>query len=331
MTRVNSVFKLKPELNDPRFRGFIFGPEKTSRLGLEHVLHDFNPENPMSINWQPRDLSAVWRPLEVVGNVAPFNDYPCLELSTPVFSRRAVDAMGEMLTANGELLPLKTTAGEYYAFNLLTKIDALDLKRSRLSRSNVYEIAGWLHFYTFKTTKTKQATIFRIPESHGGILVTDVFKKRAESASLNGLDFIPVWPLPEGVDWSIERSKRNKKSKTRKLSGQCLILRLRLRSSRPDNREKSLADEILSSLHSVLRVESLSDPYRGMIETSEFEDGEFRIFCSCPDCEQLTDYLSDWFSAVDWNDDFDIVKRYGNLFDATAKEKRLNIRQRPGT
>jgi hypothetical protein len=326
MSSTVSVFKLSPQVNDPRFRGFIYGADDESRLGLEDVLYDFHVENPMSIDWQPRRLSHVWRPLEVDGNVAPFNDYPCLELATPAFSRRAVDALGEMLTRNGELLALKTKAEEYYAFNLLTRLDALDLKRSRVTRSHQREIAGWIHYFAFKATKLKGATIFRIPESHGAILVTDEFKERAESAGLNGMEFIPVWPLPEDVDWSIERSKRHKKSKTIKLSGQALILRLRLKSSSPDKREKVMAEEIRSSLDSVLKVESLSDPYRGMIEVSEFEDGEFRIFCSCPDCEELADHLADWLSKVVWDSDFDIVKRYGNLYDQKAKENRVSIR-----
>ncbi len=30
--------------------------------------------------------------------------------------------------------------------------------------------------------------------------------------------------------------------------------------------------------------------------------------------------------SVVWEGDFDIVKRYGNLYDAKAKEKRIQIR-----
>jgi hypothetical protein len=326
MAAVNNIYVLKPVLNDPRFRGFVFGPEKTSRLGLEHVLYDFDPENPMSINWQPRRLSPVWRPLEVEGDVAPFNDYPCLELATPVFSQRAAEVLGEMLSNNGELLPLITKSGDYLAFNLLTKLDALDLTKSKVNRSKQDEIGTYIHYFAFRKAKLKGASVFRVPEHHGFILVTDQFKERAEAAGLNGMDFSPVWPLPENVMWRQEKAARDKKSKTIRLSGQALILRLRLKSSSPDTGEKVMAEEIRSSLDSVLKVESLSDPYRGMIEVSEFEDGEFRIFCSCPDCEELADHLADWVAKVVWDSDFDIVKRYGNLYDQKAKEKRVSIR-----
>ena len=49
--------------------------------------------------WQigSRRLQSVWKPVKVTGPVNAFNDYPCLELATPVFSRRAVDALEEML------------------------------------------------------------------------------------------------------------------------------------------------------------------------------------------------------------------------------------------
>ena len=330
MATLRSVFSLKPNIYDPRFRGFQLDPQETSRLGLKHVLDDFKPENPMSADWEPRKLNSVWRPLHVVGHVAPFNDYPCIGIATPVFSRRAVDALGEFLTANGELLPLVTDVGEYYAFNLLTKVDALDLKKSRLRRGDTTKIATWIDYYWFKKAKLKNCSIFRIREANTTFFVTNQFKDRAEAAGLNGLHFIPVWPLPEDVDWSKNRATPEQKLRSKKLEGQCVILRLRLKKEKPDRKEQKFAEEIRASLQMQLKVSSLDEPYRGTIEAHEFEDGEFRIFCSCPDCEVLTEFLSEWFLTVPWDHDFDIVKRYGNLYDQKAKEKRLTIRNVSG-
>ena len=95
----------------------------------------------MSPDWQPPKLASFWKPQPVEGPQNPFNDYPCLELIIPVFSKRAVDALGTMLTENGELLPLKSKMGEYLAYNCLTKIAALDLKRSIVERPSSDEIA----------------------------------------------------------------------------------------------------------------------------------------------------------------------------------------------
>jgi|688.fasta_scaffold205029_2 hypothetical protein len=325
ITSVVSVYKLKPNLIDPRFQGCIFATNAKSLRGESYPSEDFDVANGMSIEWTPRELGSIWRPQPVNGPTHAFNDYPCLDLNTPAFSQRAVDALGSMLADNGELLPLKTKIGKYYAFNCLTKIDALDVKKSEIERPYLDEIALDVPYFVFRKSKLKDATLFRIAELPSSYFVTNLFKERVESAGLNGMNFIPVWPLPEGSDWRSDEAKRDRKSKLVQLAGQSLILRLRLRKPKPSVSEKKLASEIEESLAKKLRVLSLSAPYLGTIEISEFEDGEFRVFCTCPRCDELALYLSDWLEDVPWDYDFDIVKRYGNLYDQKAKEKRITI------
>jgi hypothetical protein len=165
-----------------------------------------------------------------------------------------------------------------------------------------------------------------VPEHPGIYLVSDAFKTRAEEVALNGMTFIKVWPLPESSDWGMEEAMRRKKSKTVKLIGESLILRLRLEKPQPSPKEKRLASAVEQSLRSALKVSSLEERYWGNVEIAEFEDGEYRVFCSCPSSDQLAEHLSDWLKSVTWENDFDIVKRYGNLYDAKAKEKRIQIR-----
>lgn len=98
------------------------------------------------------------------------------------------------------MLPLKTEVGKYYAYVLLTKLDALDLKKSRLLRSRDDATAFDIEYYAFNKSKLPDAAIFRVREHPRKDLVTDSFKARAEQAGLNGLNFIQVWPLPEGSD-----------------------------------------------------------------------------------------------------------------------------------
>lgn len=98
------------------------------------------------------------------------------------------------------MLPLKTEVGKYYAYVLLTKLDALDLKKSRLLRSRDDATAFDIEYYAFNKSKLPDAAIFRVREHPRKYLVTDSFKARAEQAGLNGLNFIQVWPLPEGSD-----------------------------------------------------------------------------------------------------------------------------------
>ena len=321
-----SIYLLKPVLTDPRFDGFIVAPGASSVLGNKRAYQDFKVDDAESLNWQPKSLKSVWHPLPVVGPVNAFNDYPCLELTKPVFSRRAVDALGEMLLGNGELLPLRTEIGEYYAYICLTRLDALDVKKSRLRRTGPDRTALWIHYFSFKKTKLVGASIFRIPEHPNFYLVTDQFKDRVEQAGLNGFNFVKVWPLPADCDWRMEESKRQKASQSIKLVGQALVLCFRIASQEPSVQEQKLAAAIEESLSKQLRVSSLEDKYWGSIDMDEFGNGEWRVSCTCPDCDALAGHLAEWLAQVPWEHEVAIIKRYGNLYDAKAKEVRLSIR-----
>jgi len=47
--------------------------------------------------WQPRSLGASWATPEVTGDVRKVNDYPCINLTRPAFSQRAVDILRDTL------------------------------------------------------------------------------------------------------------------------------------------------------------------------------------------------------------------------------------------
>ena len=326
MSACSAVFMLQPELIDPRFVGFIVGPGAQSVLGNERAYQDLLVTNSGSLNWRPQSLARNWKPMPAAGRVNAFNDYPCLELSEPVFSRRAVDSLGSMLTPNGELLPLETAVGEYFLYVVLTKIDALDVPASWLERRQDDVPAVAIRYFAFDASRLVDASIFRIPEQPNCILVTDRFKDRVEQSGLNGFQFIKIWPLPEGSDLEADRAKRKRKTKTVKLAGEALVIRFTLGGEAPTVVEKKRAAAIEASLAAILKVDSLDAPYRGSIEVAEFADGEFRVFCTCPDAEQLAEFLKPWLDQVAWDGDIAIAKRFGNLYDTKAKEKRVQVR-----
>jgi len=326
MRDCDAVFKLTPNMTDPRLVGFGIGRGARSVLGLKTALDDLSVINGMSLSWRTRPLAKHWKPMPVTGAVHPFNDYPCLELTDPVFSRRAVDALGDMLTANGDLLPLKTDLGEYFLYVVQTKLDVLNVERSRLSRDHDREVAARITYFDFREPALAHASIFRIPEQPNYTLVTDRFKKRVDQAGLNGFEFWKVWPLTENSDWFVEHRTARKKSPTAKLTGEALGVRFTLGGEDPTVAEKKLAAAIEASLATALKVDSLDAPYQGSIELSEFADGEFRVFCTCPNAEQLVEFLKPWLDQVAWDGDVAITKRFGNFYDTKAKEKRVQIR-----
>jgi hypothetical protein len=77
----------------------------------------------------------------------------------------------------------------------------------------------------------------------------------------------------------------------------------------------------------MLKFTSLQEPYLGSIESVEFEDGEYRLFCSCPDCEELESHLKPLLTEVEWPNGIICVKRYGNLFYGRPKERSVEYRK----
>jgi hypothetical protein len=203
MTYSSNVYVLSvPRDELPEYRGFDLVDE-SSVLGHGNLLDDFRPVWSPERGWTPPRFSDKWKAVRVTGNVSPANDFPCVASSLPVFSERAVCALGEMLTSNGELLQLIAAGGTYFAFNATTVVDALDRQGSRMRGQSVFER------YSFVPERLQGRTLFKIPQDSTHLYVTQHFADRVQEAALQGLDLIPVWPLPPGaVWWRLEKETR---------------------------------------------------------------------------------------------------------------------------
>src|SRR5258707_1021726 len=123
----NGLYKLEPIADNPKFEGFAFVREESLR-GNGPFVWDFGPDDVKTKGrgWTITPLAPIWTPQPVIGRVRSFNDYPCVDLIIPAFSRRAVDALRDFIEPNGELLPLVSPVGEYFAYNTTTVADILD-------------------------------------------------------------------------------------------------------------------------------------------------------------------------------------------------------------
>lgn len=131
----------------------------------------------------------------------PFNDYPEIELEVPCFSQRAVEALRALLEPNGELLPVESKFGEYFAYNILAKVEAPDLSRSKMEFfPSENRVAVGVDYFAFDKSHINDLSIFRLKEKWTYTRVTDSFRKRVEHAQLNGFLFSKVWPLKRGVN-----------------------------------------------------------------------------------------------------------------------------------
>jgi hypothetical protein len=180
------IYKLTAILDDPRFGGFEGNSD----------LFDSIPTERNSLDFQVARKKEGWLAPTVYGYVRSINHYPCINLAIPAFSSHAAGVLGDFLGRNGELLPIRTSCGEFYFYNLLSIADVLDTERSTLSWSSKPIRAGFIKNYEFFAGRMQDLEIFRIPQAPLGIYVTDAFVSAAMKASLSGLRFHKIWPLP---------------------------------------------------------------------------------------------------------------------------------------
>ena len=88
---MHSVFELSELTRDPRFEGFGL-KEAPSVLGRDDLTEDFEsayglPEDQRL--WSVQKFAKKKPVLKVAGRVAPYNDYPCLDMIIPVLEQFA--------------------------------------------------------------------------------------------------------------------------------------------------------------------------------------------------------------------------------------------------
>jgi hypothetical protein len=203
----NVLYKLTNMSRDPEFEGFGFVRGDSIR-GKGRLTWDFGPDDVQTKGraWTVTRMASFWTPQLVAGRVDPREDYPCVNLTIPAFSRRAVDALRDFLELNGELLPLVSSVGEYYAYNITTVADILDHEKSdiewfREDQGVPKKQVIALHIRRYECIPERLAglSIFRLVEEPHLTLVHQVFVDRVRQHRLNGFDFIRLYPLPDGT------------------------------------------------------------------------------------------------------------------------------------
>jgi len=327
---MTEIYKLTPDLYDPRFEAFDFLEEAPSLLDNDHLMYDFGGGGTRAkLSWQPSQLADVWTPQAVIGKVAPFVDYPSVS-RIPAFSQRAVHALQDLLEPNGELLPLKTDTGSYFVYNILTKSTAFDVEKSeaRFVPESAKETAIAIKRFEFDAKKLEHA-IFRMREYPAIVLVTDEFKSRVESAGLNGFYFDKVWPFPADESWEdaeIAKSRAYKK-KLGPLKGQSLRVLLSIPNKEATESEEEQGHVIAQELDELLGSPgSLDGNFLGAIECLETLRKKLAISIVCPDVDRVYEVVGPWVSSIDWPHPVAVEKRYGNLFDENAKSVIENIK-----
>ena len=124
----------------------------------------------------------------------PKGDFPSLIPNVPVFSRRAVAQLHDLLDGNGELLSTFIGSEEHFLFNVTRVIDALDESKSEIIRFENSSKVMDIDSHVFYRDRLVGAVIFKIPQVRTmDVFVTDTFVDRVHAAGLKGFWFPLVW------------------------------------------------------------------------------------------------------------------------------------------
>jgi hypothetical protein len=194
----NVLYNLDKITDNPEFEGFAFAREESLR-NKGRLTFDFDPDDIPTKGraWTVTPMAPIWFPQPVVGRVNAHNDYPCVNLRIPAFSRRAVDALRDFLEPNGELLPIISPIGEYYAYNITTVVDILDHEQSDIEWfDEKHDTALEVERYECIPEKLGGLSIFRLVEMCTSTFVHQVFVDRVRQHGLQGFAFTRLWPPP---------------------------------------------------------------------------------------------------------------------------------------
>lgn len=329
------LYELHPIFDDPRFQGFVF-KDKASVVGNRSILFDHLPSDAKTkgVHWTPPSLASAWKPREVIGDVSIENDLPCVS-NWPAFSSRAVDVLGDLLRDNGELLPLQSRTGEFYAFNTRTKADVLDKKRSKIEwveNDQGHRFAQNIERFETSLSAIESLAIFRIPEKFSTVFVTQAFVDRVVEHRLAGFEFRCVWPWgkvgnykavgDKTLDVFLRHSDRFK---------QTLVFRLGMPDPEsPSDPHKWICGKI-EALEQLLRAaeRGAQDATEGewLFADAEYQDREARIYFSCTDVKGLFELIRPKIRrAVASPTPVECVLRFGGLFDTDCSEEFVPVR-----
>lgn len=149
-------------------------------------------------------LAAAWKPRTifplVIEGEAPLSrrlgDFPNHTSSTVlIFSRRAVDALRDLLGPDDEVLPLESELGEFYVVNVLTVLDCVDIDKCEVWRFPSSGRIGEIRRFEFFPERVT-ASIFQVIPfiGTGKYFARDDFVQRLQDAGLEGYYTKQVWP-----------------------------------------------------------------------------------------------------------------------------------------
>lgn len=132
-------------------------------------------------------------------------DYAYYIGGLPIFSKKVVDLVGDLIKNDVQLLNIEVDNLEidYKLINVTSVIDAVDYSRSIPQRTITGSIFDYTKFYLLEE-KVKDKIVFKIPEFiDTRVYVNDSFRETILKAKLKGFEFEEVWDS----EWTEEKEQ----------------------------------------------------------------------------------------------------------------------------
>ncbi|MDD6400558.1 MAG: hypothetical protein PUG10_02970 [Lachnospiraceae bacterium] len=157
-------------------------------------IRDFTVEEIQSFDG--RSHLSNWKPIKVK-RMEPkkglaLSDAPGFII--PVFSKRAVNCIGPLISKNVEILPLDFNEREYFCINVITVLNAIDYEKSLYKTYRDGKRIMAFKKYVFIPNIIENVSIFKISdEKTRYAFVSDEFKQTVEKNKLLGFKFKLIW------------------------------------------------------------------------------------------------------------------------------------------
>ncbi|WP_127531743.1 imm11 family protein [Paenibacillus kobensis] len=152
-----------------------------------NVLIDINSFNglPMKNRWVPMRVKIREELQE--------GDMQAFFAGVPVFNRRAINILQDLLSDKVELLELDYDNNDYYVVNILQVLDCIDYQLAvpvKFDDGTIWRFEK----YAFRIEEIQDKHIFKnINETKGFALVSDAFRDRVIQNNLKGFLFTELW------------------------------------------------------------------------------------------------------------------------------------------
>lgn len=172
---------------------------------LDKGLWDWRGGVPVNFAWKEPSLT-----LSADGSEPEPIAVDCFAMNTGcdglILSGHAREVLQELMSPTGEFWPVKVLEQQYWWFNCLASVDALDAAASDAEWDAVEGEWGKFRWITmprrlvFRPASVASApSVFRVPEFPGGVLFcTDLLQQAIARHSLTGFRLDLIWSSTEG-------------------------------------------------------------------------------------------------------------------------------------